>query len=65
MFDGLLVHGFVLFVGCSVVHCLTVGAVGCVVFCGCGILGLSHCVLSRGHAAVPAETAETCINISV
>lgn len=56
MFKGLLFHGFVLSVWCA--RCLTVGAVGRVVFCGCGILGLlrlSLCVLSGGHAAVPAE----------
>lgn len=67
MFKGLLVHGFVLFVGHSGIHCLTVGAVGCVVYCGCGILGLLRlclCVLSRGHAAVPTKTAETSTNIS-
>lgn len=67
MFKWLLLHGFVLSIRCSGIHCLTVGAVGCVVFCGCGIFGLlrlSLCILSGGHAAVPAETADTCINIS-
>lgn len=62
MFKGLLFHGFVLSVGRGGIHCLTVGAVGCVVFCGCNILGLlrlSLCILSGGHAVVPAETAET------
>lgn len=67
MFEGLLFHGFVLSVGCRAVHCLTVGTVACVVYCGRGVLGLlrlSLCVLSGGHAAVPAETAETRTNIS-
>lgn len=64
MFKGLLLHGFVLSGG---VHRLTVGAVGCDVFCGRGVLGLLRLrlgVLSGRHAVVPAETAETGINIS-
>lgn len=64
MFAGVLLHGFVLLVGGGAVHRLTVAAVGRVVFCGrgvLGLLGLRHSVLSRGHAAVPAETAETCV----
>lgn len=57
VFEGLLLHGFVLSVGGVGIRGLTVGAVGGVVFCGVLRLGLS--VLSGGHAGFPAETVET------
>lgn len=61
MFKRLLFHGFVLSIGCGSAISLPVVAVGCVVFRVWGIVGLlrlSFRVLSGGHAAVPAETAE-------
>lgn len=61
VFNGLLVRGFVCSAGCSVVGCLAVAVCGAALGGG-GILGLLQlrlCVLSRGHAVIPTQSAKT------